>query len=434
MTEIKKRIDNPEVGINYQEIFISDSNNWSTGSYEISFNENFLNVGQVVNNYFENTPFFKIIINFNCKIGGKEIEILLGNSNSMDPILHKYFYFPKDFKFSQEAVFMIEFKNWQIAEIKLNNQKLNEIDSRYPINKPIPEHEGIFTFNTPSPNVSLDLQKEKLKDIFDFEKELIFTENNQGNTKIKICRNKQGELVYNHFNPTFGERILKIDISDLSEGSINGFFLLTGWSFAKNYFNIIIFYNDGRENEHREKTFINEDKLVVLKKEVHEFEDLLNKSEKEEEVHQYLKNNSSLLGITSLIKPISKFKLGSEYIPDFVIRETIEGCIFIEIEKANLRLFKRNPEIEKTQELNHAIQQIDNWRSWISQNYDYLKKHLPDVGIKPTFWIIAGRTINLEQDEKNKLEELNQLYKEQYKILTYDDILEKIKTIINNLD
>ncbi len=159
----------------------------------------------------------------------------------------------------------------------------------------------------------------------------------------------------------------------------------------------------------------------------------MNTSGKEEEVHQFLKNNSVIIGLTSIIEPISKFKLGDDYVTDFVIKEIPDGYVFIEIERPDMKLFKKATPPERTQEFNHAIEQIENWRAWVGKNHSYISSKLEGISPSPVCWLIAGRRTNLSAEEEKRLAEINQEYKGSYKIFTYDDLIDRVKLIISRL-
>ncbi|MFC2071215.1 Shedu anti-phage system protein SduA domain-containing protein [Chloroflexota bacterium] len=154
---------------------------------------------------------------------------------------------------------------------------------------------------------------------------------------------------------------------------------------------------------------------------------------KEEQVHQFLKNNSVILGVTSIIEPISKFPLGSEFVTDFVIREIPDGYILVEIERPSLRLFKKTNPPERTDDFNHAIQQLENWKAWVGENHPYISKKLDGISPNPMCWLIAGRRTNLSEFEQKRLKEINEQYTTNYKIFTYDDLIDRVRAVIRNL-
>ncbi len=160
----------------------------------------------------------------------------------------------------------------------------------------------------------------------------------------------------------------------------------------------------------------------------------MNTSGKEEEVHQFLKNNSVIIGLTSTIEPISKFKLGSDYVTDFVIREIPDVYVFIEIERPNMKLFKKTTPPERTAEFNHAIEQIENWKVWIAKYPNYISDKLPGFSRNPYFWLIAGSRIHLSDAEQKRLKEINEVYRSIYQIFTYDDLIDRVKAVIRKID
>ncbi|MBA7664414.1 hypothetical protein ES703_72475 [subsurface metagenome] len=137
-----------------------------------------------------------------------------------------------------------------------------------------------------------------------------------------------------------------------------------------------------------------------------------------------------------MTEPISKFKLGDDYITDFVLQETPTSYVFVEIERPQMRFFKKiigNRPPERTQVLNHAIEQLENWKTWIAKYHSYVSDKLPGVSPSPFFWLIAGRRILLSTTEQKRLVEINEEYKSTYKIFTYDDLIDRVKAIISRI-
>jgi len=155
---------------------------------------------------------------------------------------------------------------------------------------------------------------------------------------------------------------------------------------------------------------------------------------KEEEVHQFLRNNSIIIGLTSIIEPISKFKLGDDYVTDFVIREIPDGYVLIEIERPDMKLFKKTSPPERTQKFNHAIEQMEKWRAWVGENHSYISSKLKGISPNPLCWLIAGRKTKLSPEEIERLAEINDEYKGSYKIFTYDDLIDRVKAVIRKMD
>ncbi|MCJ7744058.1 MAG: DUF4263 domain-containing protein [Dehalococcoidales bacterium] len=301
-----------------------------------------------------------------------------------------------------------------------------------PPGTPIPEHEGSLVLTIPKHNLPTAIQEKALDDIFDRSKYYTFYQVNQGNTEINIYRNNHFQFVYRHYNPTFGEREIRIDFTDAERAGARAFFLTATWSSTKNTFHVGLIHSDPKFEGLRQGFALSEDKLKLIKENIDALEDILHSGGKEEEAHQFLKNNSLILGLTSTIDPISKFKLGDDYETDFVIREIPDGYVLIEIERPGISLFKKTTP-ERTQELNHAIEQIENWRAWIGRNHAYISGKLEGISSSPMCWLVAGRRTNLSTAETKRLAEINDEYKGSYKIFTYDDLIDRVRLILNRL-
>ena len=161
--------------------------------------------------------------------------------------------------------------------------------------------------------------------------------------------------------------------------------------------------------------------------------EILNVGAKEERAHQFLKKSSLILGFTSTIEPVSKFKLGDDYVTDFVIHEIPDGYILVEIERPGIVLFKKTTPPERTQDFNHAIEQIENWRAWVGNNYAYASSKLRGISPSPMCWLIAGRRTQLSEPERIRLAEINDENKGRYKILTYDDLIDRLRLVLSRL-
>ena len=105
------------------------------------------------------------------------------------------------------------------------------------------------------------------------------------------------------------------------------------------------------------------------------------------------------------------------------------------IEKPDMKFFKKGTTPpERKQELNHAIQQIENWRAWINRNHYYIASELEGVSPNPLCWLIAGRRSKLSSKEMERLAEINEEYKTAYKIFTYDDLIDRVKAVISKIE
>lgn len=435
MPEIEHHQDNPSPEIEYGEIHIPDDKYLGTGSFITVTKPGALSRGKAVSSIMFNPPLFQISLNLNPSTG--EIPVLLGAANGSDPTSGKMYLFQERVSLTDSHEFKVTFEDWQITGLYIDGVSLPERpEGLLPPNSPIPEHEGTLILTLPKHDLPKEIQDRILDDIFDLSKYFTFYQIKQGNTEINIYRNTDFQIVYRQYNPTFGEREIRIDFADAERQGARAFYVAVSWSEAKNALHVGLIHSDPKFEPLRSGLALTEDKLRLIKDNIEEFEKIVNSPGKEEEAHQFLKNNGLILDLTSMTEPISKFKLGDDYITDFVLQETPTSYVFVEIEKPQMRFFKKikgNRPPERTQDLNHAIEQLENWKIWIAKYHSYISDKLPEVSPSPFFWLIAGRRTNLSVEEIKRLAEINEEYKSNYKIFTYDDLIDRVKAIIDKL-
>lgn len=183
-------------------------------------------------------------------------------------------------------------------------------------------------------------------------------------------------------------------------------------------------------------TKLNKSKKNIVAKLLDDWQQLIEQKKSENDYHSFLVNHSGffLSDFNSLIA-ISKLKLGSEFETDFVIIKDgfSKGTIyeFIEIEKPWSKLFtgKGIPSID----LNTSLQQIRDWRRWLTENKDYFKKYLPTSNTRVIqnsnlkFKIITGRR-NLTELEINKREQISS--ENNVEIRSFDSLTDYLKNRI----
>lgn len=112
-----------------------------------------------------------------------------------------------------------------------------------------------------------------------------------------------------------------------------------------------------------------------------EWNQLLNTKENEEIYQLFISNYSGFFfgNITECYFTISKLRLGADYITDFIysIDEHSNGLLyhFVEIETPHNPPFTKNG--NPSSRLTNAIQQIMNWKNWIRNNRNEMRKLLP---------------------------------------------------------
>lgn len=170
--------------------------------------------------------------------------------------------------------------------------------------------------------------------------------------------------------------------------------------------------------------------IGILELAINDLTDLLNENKRNEsKLQAFLTNNPILFGLEYQMV-IPKFRLGAEYEMDYAL-ERYSGVIdVLEIESSNLQVFNKSGDPSKY--LIHAEQQVMDWLRWIERNHPYARENLPGIS-KPVGFVVIGRAKTLGEKNKQKLIHRNNLLRGNLEILTYDDLMQKAKTMLNVL-
>jgi len=182
------------------------------------------------------------------------------------------------------------------------------------------------------------------------------------------------------------------------------------------------------------------------------FKDILS-SNREEDIQRFLTKHDKILLKTFCSSGtyicIPKFRFGNEYISDFILIQlwsTLTKIIFIELEPSNIKPFTKQGNF--SQRLNGAIQQINDWYSWIRENNDYfcnsivkcVRQRNVEIGEalsnrirynSVTSKIIIGRRSMLTERDNSRRTAFN-LENNKFEILPYDRLLDVSKEITFN--
>ncbi len=163
------------------------------------------------------------------------------------------------------------------------------------------------------------------------------------------------------------------------------------------------------------------------------FKDLLDNAEtSEEQIQKFIEHNQIVLNFFN--PKLLKFKATAttKYITDFAILNQRDELVLIEIERANLRLFKKDG--GQHSELTQSINQVENWLIEASKDRYGFISSLNMIGISidkitsiKTI-VIAGRT---KTEDPNNLEKLYS--RTGYSFYTYDDILKYLRQTIDKI-
>lgn len=167
-----------------------------------------------------------------------------------------------------------------------------------------------------------------------------------------------------------------------------------------------------------------------------EFEALLNSEELEGPLQSFIKRHPMVLA-PDVSRCISQPKLGAEYKPDFLILKPGPGvdrveCVLVEIEPASFDVFTQSG--DTTAKVNHALGQVSDWRAWLRSNATYAQQSLevPNLHSECRAIVVIGRGNRFTAEQRKRLESLN-LGQQRTEVLTYDDLLIRMRSLIENL-
>ena len=151
---------------------------------------------------------------------------------------------------------------------------------------------------------------------------------------------------------------------------------------------------------------------------------------KEKQLHEFLLKNPIALDPYGL-RIEAEVQLGQDYRVDLVIQYafTDKRLLLIELERASLPIFtkKGRPRAQVT----HATQQVEDWLRWWKENPSKVPAPL-DSSIPAEGLVVIGRNVNMDEDAKRRLLNLN--HNRRVKVITYDDLLDRVENLIINLE
>jgi hypothetical protein len=149
----------------------------------------------------------------------------------------------------------------------------------------------------------------------------------------------------------------------------------------------------------------------------------------ENSLQRCLTRNPILFGL-EYRRIIPKHRLGSDFEMDYALERSSGLVDLVELESANLPLFTKKG--DPSQHLIHAEQQVFDWLLWIEKHHEYARAKLPRV-MRPVGFVVIGRSAGLDDAGKNRLLMRNSLFHDSVQIVTYDDLLERARTMFNVL-
>jgi len=149
----------------------------------------------------------------------------------------------------------------------------------------------------------------------------------------------------------------------------------------------------------------------------------------ESDLQNCLTRNPILFG-TEYRRVIPKHRLGAEYEMDYAL-ERISGLVdLVEIEASTHPLYTKRG--QPSQHLVHAEQQVLDWLNWVEKHSSYARESLPGIQ-RPVGYIIIGRSASLSPVDQERLVCRNAVLRGTLQIMTYDDLLQRAKNLLNLL-
>ncbi len=188
-------------------------------------------------------------------------------------------------------------------------------------------------------------------------------------------------------------------------------------------------------DQFREQQFRNLDPKAAARAEftklLTEYKQLLDSDPEREEILQsFLKEHPLLLCPTQIrIKP--KLPIGKK-VTDFVFQEANGDYLLVELEPSTDPLFIKSG--DTSAQLNHARNQIVDWRRYIEDNLHTVQRELdlPGISANPRGLVVIGRAHTLSPDNRRKLVSIEN-DSPRTKIITYDDVFNNTKAMVDNL-
>ncbi len=175
--------------------------------------------------------------------------------------------------------------------------------------------------------------------------------------------------------------------------------------------------------------------LKITKNDVNELISVIEHSDREEDVQQFLQTHPSILthhrggGHDRFCIP--KKNLGGRFITDFLLADLSSLSInweAVELESPKAKIFNKNGDPSYT--LNHAIKQIRDWRTWLTKNLDVATRLQQEnglglIGIEPELdcLILIGRRRDLDYKQQDARQRINREINGE--IHTYDWLIEQ---------
>lgn len=169
--------------------------------------------------------------------------------------------------------------------------------------------------------------------------------------------------------------------------------------------------------------------IETLQRLKNQFKMLIDTGPREEELQKFLDDHPILIN-HFFLKHFPKFSLGSK-VTDFVFLNRDSTYEFVELEKSRDPIFTKNADF--THKVTHGKGQLLDWDSVIEKYKDNLESKYALKGLENRkYTLIIGRKSDWKPIFLEKLYSENRL-NPSIKILTFDDLVENLESLISNL-
>ena len=159
---------------------------------------------------------------------------------------------------------------------------------------------------------------------------------------------------------------------------------------------------------------------------------LIDTEPSEEPIQQYLTNNPIFFHQWSPQRVFPKPPILSKYKADFIILDSHQNLIFVELERSTLKLLRKNG--DASAEFNHAVEQV---QSWLYEFSNHKAALLDCIGLKADDVIQAKGVVIAGRDGKYNREHLRRLKwqdRGNIEVLTYDDLLASLGVLMREME
>lgn len=168
--------------------------------------------------------------------------------------------------------------------------------------------------------------------------------------------------------------------------------------------------------------------LAALRLAISDLSNALNSATANEAALQRTLTIHPILFGPEYIRVQPEFPLGSDYRADYAVVRGSGLVDLVEIEASSHKLYV-NKGKDPSAALTHAEQQVLDWLDLHARYGGYLQERMPGLR-RPRGFVIIGRSATLSEESARKLEQRNRAYDSVLEVLTYDDVLDRAKKLL----